>query len=187
MSGANYARDPEPDSTIGRWPANVIHDGSPEVLAAFGQFGEKKTGAGGITKKNNNSVVYSGPASSADRATIGYSDSGTAARFFPCCPWSDDDLRFHYSAKADASDRAWSKHPTVKPLDLMRWLCRLITPPGGHILDPFAGSGTTGEAARAEGFSATLIEREAEYVSDIHRRMGRAEGADTPLFAGSAA
>jgi hypothetical protein len=68
-------------------------------------------------------------------------------------------------------DRLGSKHPTVKPLDLMQYLCRLVTPPGGTILDPFAGTGTTGEAAWREGFRAILIEREAEYQADIARRM----------------
>lgn len=79
--------------------------------------------------------------------------------------------RFHYSSKADADDRLGSKHPTVKPLDLMRWLVRLVTPPGGLVLDPFAGTGTTGEAAFREGMRAVLIEREAEYQTDIRRRM----------------
>ncbi len=85
-------------------------------------------------------------------------DSGSASRFF-------------YSAKADSEDRIGSKHPTVKPIDLMRWLVRLVTPPGGTVLDPFAGTGTTGEAALREGFAAILIEREAEYRADIARRM----------------
>ena len=79
--------------------------------------------------------------------------------------------RFHYSAKASKADRAGSKHPTVKPIDLKRWLARLITPPGGTVLDPFAGSGTTGAACRLEGFSAVLIEREAEYQQDIRNRF----------------
>lgn len=84
------------------------------------------------------------------------------------------DSRFKYSPKASAKDRAGSKHPTVKPIALMRWLCRLITPPGGLILDPFAGSGTTGQAAAEEGFRATLIERQPEYVADITRRLNQA-------------
>jgi len=83
-----------------------------------------------------------------------------------------DSARFLYHPKASAKDRAGSKHPTVKPIALMRWLVRLITPPGGTILDPFAGSGTTGQAAMEEGFDAVLIEREAEYLADIRRRLG---------------
>lgn len=84
--------------------------------------------------------------------------------------------RFHYSAKADADDRLGSKHPTVKPVDLMQWLVRLVTPPGGTVLDPFAGTGTTGEAAWREGFAAVLVEREAAYAEDIRRRMRLALG-----------
>ena len=150
----------------GRWPANVLHDGSDEVVAAFPSV---KTGGPGITKANNNSPVYSGPASSADRETVGYADSGSAARFF-------------YSSKADADDRCGSKHPTVKPTDLMAYLCRLVTPPGGLVLDPFAGSGSTGMACLREGFDAILIEREAEYVADIRRRIAHVSGGGTPLF-----
>ncbi|WP_394706371.1 DNA methyltransferase [Breoghania sp.] len=107
----------------GRWPANILHDGSPEVAAAF----------------------------PADK-------DGSAARFF-------------YSAKADATDRAGSSHPTVKPVALMRWLCRLVTPRGGVVLDPFAGSGTTGEAAFVEGFRSVLFEREPQFQADIRQRM----------------
>lgn len=79
--------------------------------------------------------------------------------------------RFFYSAKADADDRLGSGHPTIKPVDLMRWLVRLVTPPGGLVLDPFAGSGTTGEAAFREGCRAVLVEREEKYAADIRRRM----------------
>jgi hypothetical protein len=79
--------------------------------------------------------------------------------------------RLHYTAKADADDRLGSKHPTVKPLDLMQWLVRLVTPKNGTVLDPFAGTGTTGEAAWREGMRAILIEREEEYQADIARRM----------------
>jgi site-specific DNA-methyltransferase (adenine-specific) len=88
----------------------------------------------------------------------GFRDSGSAARFF-------------YTAKADADDRLNSKHPTVKPVDLMQWLVRLICPKGGTVLDPFAGTGTTGAAAFIEGCRAVLVEREAEYLADIERRM----------------
>ena len=68
------------------------------------------------------------------------------------------------------------------PVALIRWLMRLVTPPGGLVLDPFAGSGTAGTAAIREGFDAVLIEAEREYVADIRRRLDRLEGKDTPLF-----
>lgn len=79
--------------------------------------------------------------------------------------------RAFYTAKASAEERQGSSHPTVKPLDLMRWLVRMITPPAGIVLDPFAGSGTTGLACRQEGVRAILIERESEYLPDIANRL----------------
>jgi DNA modification methylase len=136
---ANVARA----ETLGRFPANVVHDGSPEVEAAFAAFGD------------------------------GFGDSGSSSRFF-------------YSAKATARDRADSKHPTVKPIALMAWLVRMVTPPGGVVLDPFAGSGTTGEAAMLEGFDALLIERDATHATDIRHRIKRWSGLDAPLFAEAA-
>lgn len=84
--------------------------------------------------------------------------------------------RFFYTAKADATERLGSKHPTVKPTDLMAYLIRLVTPPGGTTLDPFAGSGSTGVAAVFSGFNAVLIEREPEYHADILRRIAWAKG-----------
>jgi len=89
---------------------------------------------------------------------------------------SSSAARFFYSAKASRADRHGSKHPTVKPISLMEWLATLITPPGGTILDPFAGSGTTGIAATRRGFSVVLCEREAEYIGDIKRRFGGGAG-----------
>lgn len=90
-----------------------------------------------------------------------YGDAGGPSRFF-------------YTAKASRSDRgATNTHPTVKPTDLMRWVIRLVTPPGGVVLDPFAGSGTTGVAARAEGVRCVLIEREEEYVRIIRGRLAQ--------------
>lgn len=143
-------------SDQGRWPANVVHDGSPEVIAAFplagGQRGDLvATGRARPSKHALGDMA----APAAHRARR---DSGSAARFF-------------YSAKASSADRCGSSHPTVKPIALMRWLCRLVTPPGGLILDPFAGSGTTGSAVMREGFRAILIEREDRFVGDIHHRM----------------
>lgn len=92
--------------------------------------------------------------------------------------------RLHYSAKAGPDDRYKSKHPTVKPVSLMRWLVRLVTPPGGLVLDPFAGTGSTGIAAIRESMRAILIEREAEYFADIKRRIAALDGSDAPLFSG---
>lgn len=141
----------------GRWPANIIHDGSEEVVAAFPALhgaGAARAEPGGGEFKSDNG--WGGIGSGNKGFRIG--DSGSAARFF-------------YTAKADKQDRMGSKHPTVKPVDLMQWLCRLITPPGGTVLDPFAGSGSTGEAAWREGFNAILCEREEEYQADIAERL----------------
>jgi site-specific DNA-methyltransferase (adenine-specific) len=149
------------DDGRGRWPANIVHDGSAEVVAAFPDTGPSSSGGRSTGRKFGQEAES---AFTKDRARTGHDDlGGSSARFF-------------YSAKADAEDRLGSKHPTVKPVDLMQWLCRLVTPPGGTILDPFAGTGTTGEAAWREGFSAVLVEREAEYQADIRRRMKLALG-----------
>lgn len=127
---------------IGRWPATVTHDGSPEVLAGFP---ETVSGTGRIWSNINN--------------TPQYGDTGSAARFFFC-------------AKASRADRGENcGHPTVKATALMRWLCRLITPPAGTILDPFMGSGSTGKAAVLEGFDFIGIEQEAEYIVIAERRI----------------
>lgn len=177
-----------PPSQSGRWPANLIHDGSDEVLAAFPETASGDH-SGNYTRHTSKTANTYGERAAIPETRAG--DSGSAARFF-------------YSSKADAEDRIGSKHPTVKPLDLMQYLCRLVTPPGGTVLDLFAGTGTTGEAAWREGFKAILIEREAEYQADIVRRMDLAVkpakraavaktknnlmGAEgTPLFGGEAA
>lgn len=135
----------------GRWPANIVHDGSDEVVACFP---DSKAGVNGAARGTGG--IWSG----ISNAPCGpqYGDSGSAARFF-------------YTAKADKLDRIGSKHPTVKPVDLMQWLVRLVTPKGGLTLDPFAGSGSTGEAAWREGMRCVLIEREEEYQADIAERM----------------
>lgn len=156
--GWGFAATPRSVEPIGRWPANVIHDGSAEVLEAFGSFGEKKTGICPAHASGTNAVYGKIAArGTSDRAASG-GDDGTAARFFYC-------------AKADAEDRAGSSHPTVKPVELMRHLVRLVTPPGGHVIDPFAGSGTTLQAAHQCGMHATGIERDPQYQADILKRM----------------
>lgn len=87
--------------------------------------------------------------------------------------------RFHYTAKADSSDRQGSKHPTVKPTDLMRWLVKLITPPGGTVIDPFCGTGSTLLAADQLQLNAIGIEQDATYAEDARRKFTR----DAGLFA----
>jgi site-specific DNA-methyltransferase (adenine-specific) len=144
----------------GRWPANLIHDGSEEVLAAFPE--SKSSGTGGLIEYSQPNIRGDNFNRAEGRQTkpgMSFNDSGSAARYFYC-------------AKASKKDRAGSKHPTVKPIKLMQYLVKLITPPGGVVMDPFAGTGTTGEAAQMEGFSAILIEREEEYLADIRRRFG---------------
>lgn len=325
--GPEYQGETKP----GRWPANVIHDGSEEVMAAFARAGVSKSTGGRVGNKdgcysNLGSTGWSGAHEAGDP---GFGDTGTAARFFKSCEFSTEELlisrakatletwnsalantadnssslskeavvsvlndaaiwvsraanlssvslepstpvtpielrrlsetliatilsiesgcspawlheryfsngslvsvaetreligtttitisqwksdgsaapatfsitlnnsapgeavspssRFHYCAKADKADRLQSKHPTVKPIDLIAYLCRLITPPGGTVLDPFAGSGTTAMACLREGFDAVLIEKEARFVADIRHRLAHVEGADTPLFQG---
>jgi site-specific DNA-methyltransferase (adenine-specific) len=139
-----------------RFPANVLHDGSDEALAVFphSKDGVAVQRNGGGQKIGGNGIC--GGSKGLARPDAGYGGGGSAARFFYC-------------AKASKADRRGSKHPTVKPQTLMRWLVTLVTPPGGVILDPFAGSGSTGWAAHVKGFDAVLIEREAAFAADIRR------------------
>ncbi|WP_292091404.1 DNA methyltransferase [Brevundimonas sp.] len=153
------APGPRGGDARGRWPANLMHDGSAEVASAFptapGQQGAV-TGDEPSALTNNVYRAFGGRPPSSPRG-----DTGSAARFFYC-------------AKATAAERRGSRHPTVKPVNLKRWVCRLIAPPGAMILDPFAGSGTTGEAALLEGQRSMLIEREPQFCADIERRLSDA-------------
>lgn len=160
---------------LGRWPANIITDGSDEVLAAFpnapGQQAEISRTAPSARTKNVYGVMQRNGEASQDRR---YTENGSTD--FAALPGarrgdSGSAARFFYSSKAAAGDRFGSRHPTVKPVDLMRWLVALVTPPGGTVIDPFAGSGTTGAAALWAERDAILIEREAQYVADIERRL----------------
>jgi site-specific DNA-methyltransferase (adenine-specific) len=148
----------------GRWPANFIHDGSEEVLALFPEV----AGVVGARREGGDKSIFSGGGhSQAEKQRIvgGVKDSGSAARFFYCAKASRDDRDEGLPMDQHSS------HPTVKPTDLMRYLCRLITPPGGIVLDPFTGSGSTGKAAMAEGFRFIGIEREAEYIEIARARI----------------
>ena len=162
----------------GRHPANLILDGSPEVVAMFpdskGQQGDLK---GHDKKRQSPNGVFGEMGAAADHQAR--NDSGSAARFFHQFGPDTDPLFYH--PKAGKLDRAGSKHPTVKPIALMQYLIRHITPPGGIVLDPFAGSGTTAEAARREGFDVILMEAEQEYVDFLNQRfnLGQAERSDS--------
>ncbi len=149
----------------GRWPANVVLDESQaEVLDA--QSGVQKDGI--AVNRNRGDVrpmsVAGTPKTVGEKTDYGYGGSGGASRFF-------------YVAKAPGHERPkagdGTAHPTVKPVSLMRWLVKLVTPPGGTVLEPFAGSGTTIEAALTEGFHVIAIERDATYIPLCEQRMSR--------------
>jgi DNA modification methylase len=145
----------------GRWPANLIHDGSEEVVGLFpagrssGVYSAVDHHEGGIVEGVTNFANKGTPATM-------YGDTGSAARFF-------------YTAKAAKTERQGVTHPTVKPLDLMAYLCRLVTPPGGTVLDPFMGTGTTIKAALSEGFQAIGIERDPAYFAMAEHRLNGAQ------------
>lgn len=175
-AGTSYEMpDSRSSMPAGRWPANLCHDGSDEVLAGFP---DSKSGV--QTRPRGSGGIWSGESN--DPCGPQYGDTGSAARFFACFPQGS---RVHYCAKASKADRnsggVVSGHPTVKPHDLMRYLCRLVTPPGGTVLDPFMGSGSTGKAAVREGFGFIGIERDPEYFEIAVRRVRAAIAArDTP-------
>jgi site-specific DNA-methyltransferase (adenine-specific) len=173
---------------LGRWPANLIHDGSEEVV---GLFPERDGGAFPAARGCN--AVY-GKVSGGSGRVGPMADSGSAARFFYCAKASKADRdegcdglgergnnRYgewqgttDHAPKTKDHNKSRNHHPTVKPTALMRYLCRLVTPPGGVVLDPFTGSGSTGKAAVCEGFDFVGIEREAEYVEIARARIAAA-------------
>jgi len=176
-------------SPLGRWPANIIHDGSDEVLDVFPQsagqladassssrktqhvYGDMKRGNGREGEESaGRRYTEKGGSNFAALPGQRRGDTGSAARFFYC-------------AKASKADRCeGNSHPTVKPHDLMRYLCRLVTPPGGTVLDCFNGSGSTGVAAMAEGFKYVGIELNADYIAMSVPRL-EAATAQGRLFA----
>jgi site-specific DNA-methyltransferase (adenine-specific) len=174
-------------SDSGRWPANLIHDGSDEVVGLFPQT-VGKIGMVGNTGGNNR--IYGKLGRQEDRQP-GTTDTGSAARFFYCAKASAKDrdegvagVAGGMSGRRDGSmgsiTMRKNTHPTVKPTDLMRYLCRLVTPPGGIVLDPFMGSGSTGKAAILEGFQFIGIERETEYLAIAEARISHASGLSQP-------
>lgn len=146
-------------SPLGRFPANLIHDGSEEVVSCFPNT---KSGTPGIKHGGNNGFAYGAESRPAGTQMGGFGDSGSAARFF-------------YTAKASKSERNngvedKSDHPTVKPLALMEYLIKLITPPNGVVCDPFSGSGSTLVAASNLGFQSVGIELDEHYCDIISDR-----------------
>jgi site-specific DNA-methyltransferase (adenine-specific) len=146
----------------GRWPANIIHDGSAEVMELFPD-------AKGAVSNSRKSKTGNGPAGiycGTSEVKAGYNDNGSAARFFYC-------------AKANKQDRnngdAKNIHSTVKPTMLMQYLVRMITPKGGTILDPFNGSGSTGKAAMILGeYNYIGIDLSADYITISKARIEQA-------------
>jgi site-specific DNA-methyltransferase (adenine-specific) len=195
MTGNNCYGDysmvqPKNYNPPGRFPANLIHDGSEEVLAGFPNVGSGNGGAAynysGKEYYNKNSSMFNGDK---PQANSNFNDSGSAARFFYCAKASKEDRdggcheldpkQYSHDGKKTQIENAFQRneskarnnHPTVKPTDLMRYLCRLVTPPNGIILDPFFGSGSTGKAAKLEHFNYIGIEREAEYCEIAQKRI----------------
>lgn len=162
----------------GRWPTNLILTHSPDctdgcapgcpVAELDAQSGLSRDGtAGQLSGGMGAGDVYGARSPEYAQRPQTYGGSGGASRFFPT---------FRYEAKAGSTERPRAGeivHPTVKPLALIQWLIKLVTPPGGVVLDLFAGSGTTGEAAIAECVRAILIEREADYIPLIVQRVTR--------------
>lgn len=183
----------------GRWPANLIHDGSDEVMALF----PREAGAATPVRGTEASAASVGNVTG-ERARVPgafHADTGSAARFFYCAKASVEDreeglahlarkaLAYGNQAQAEVKrgntehtgdsgmntvKMRGNHHPTVKPTDLMAYLCRLVTPPGGIVLDPFMGSGSTGKAAMLEGFNFIGIDLSAEYIEIARARIDHA-------------
>lgn len=199
------------DDGKGRWPANLIHDGSDEVLAAFPDAPGQMADASLNSEQRKTQNVYGAmrrgrkgeaSANSANGGVVGFSmrpgarrlDAGSAARFFYCAKTSRRDRNEgcdqlpqqqggmvsntsgQHMTRRDGyvPPAAGNHHPTVKPTDLMAYLCRLVTRPGGAVLDPFMGSGSTGKACMREGFQFIGIEREPPYMAIAEARIAHA-------------
>jgi DNA modification methylase len=190
MTASGAETSARAEQANGRWPANVIHDGSEEVLAEFEKAGERPSGAmkKPYTYKNNG---FSMGAPSGETRSNHESNTGSAARFFYCAKASRAErnrgLQFRATAQRDESRIAGNPggdnprnrgvkpvknfHPTVKPLALMCYLVRLVTPPGGSVLDCFSGSGSTLIAAAKEGFDSIGTELNPEYIGIAKKRI----------------
>lgn len=183
----------------GRWPANVVLDES-QAVELDRQSGTLTSGKPGTRRRAHSTTSMAGTLGELGRTETGYGDAGGASRFFYTAKASRVERPVSYQKPCNcstdvvdpATSHEWSEtsvcggcgkparkvqHETVKPLAIMRWLIRLTTPPGGLVLDPFAGSGTTIEAAILEGFPVIGVEREADYLPLIQARIDRAGAA----------
>ena len=201
--GAKVTANVAKATQLGRWPANLIHDGSDVVLAMFpdapGQQADVSTSNTQRAGQNAYGAMKRGrgnesSADSDNQGVVGFNmrpgerrlDTGSAARFYYCAKTSradrhegliDPGPQFKQGTtlrKVEITDTKGNNHPTVKPTELMAYLLRLVTPPGGKALDPFMGSGSTGKAAALEGFDFVGIEQDASYMAIAHARIAHA-------------
>jgi site-specific DNA-methyltransferase (adenine-specific) len=192
--GTNFAMTPGPrgGDPAGRWPANVIHDGSDAIVSRFPIVASGAPSGIRAGGQGNAYGMFAGGI-----PVTGFGDSGSAARFFYCAKPSKAEREmgleqaekrlFGMSSAAAAAARGErydngdggvnrvteraNNHPTVKPIDLMRYCCRLVTPPGGTVLDMFCGSGSTGCGAVAEGFDFIAAELDPHNVAIANARI----------------
>lgn len=192
MSAVGMPENAEGNTVSGRFPANFIHDGSDEVVSLF----PGKAGAAAPVKGTEQSQASTGNITGQRERVPGafHADSGSAARFFYCAKASksdrDEGVLLAKTTAAEMTDRepdtdglnnpragagrtsgARNNHPTVKPTALMQWLVRLVTPPGGKVLDPFTGSGSTGKACAIEGFDFIGFEMDPHYCEIAKQRI----------------
>jgi len=173
------------DTTGGRWPSNIMHDGSEQVESIF-----PETSSTEVSRQRTHKGIWSaGELAETEQLMPAYGDQGNASRYFYCAKTSKDERNFglhgrksgQYSSdgRAKEIENAYQRnksvsantHPTVKPVELMRYLVRLVTPKGGLVLDPFMGSGSTGMGAREEDFRFVGIEKEEEYYEIAKARI----------------
>ena len=171
-------------NSFGRFPANVMHDGSEEVVSGFPNTkGSSGNGNAKVGEKSKGVI----PPLRRGEAPL-YNDEGSAARFFYCPKASSKERDMNLSTFKETQSGSYNfrvegsldgnktnprknTHPTVKPIELMKYLCRLVTPKGGTVLDPFMGSGSTGIVAKKEGFNFIGIENETEYFKIAEVRI----------------
>jgi len=146
----------------GRWPSNIMHDGSEQVQQIF-----PTTSSTEVSRQRTHKGIWTaGELADTEQFMPAYGDHGNASRYFYCAKTSKDERKSGLGGEIKANT-----HPTVKPVELMRYLVRLVTPKGGLVLDPFMGSGSTGMGAREEDFRFIGIEKEEEYYEIAKARI----------------